>query len=193
MAGTGYSRDELQQFFDTVDECLEEPERVVLVGGSAVILAYGVTTTTIDIDTFNGSTAALEEALQRARDKTGLALPVARSGVAQAPEGYEERMVRQPTRGNHLELFVLERHDLAISKALRADERDRQHLLAMHEAEPFDYDTLVSRFENEMLPIYVGDKAPIIDYFLWVIEELFGEAKVAKAERSLKRSVTKQS
>jgi len=188
MAQTGFSRSELQHFFDTLDECLEEPARIVLVGGSAVILAYGVTTTTIDIDTFTKSTKALDKALSKAREKTGLAPPLSRSGPAQAPEGYEERLVRQPTRGKFLELYVLERHDLAISKALRADERDRQHLLAMHESEPFDFETLVSRFRDEMLPIYVGNKAPIIDYFLWVIEELFGEAKLTKAERSLKRS-----
>ena len=62
MSQRRYSRAELQRFFETLDECLEEPARVVLVGSSAVILAYGVTTTTVDIDTFNNSTAALEAA-----------------------------------------------------------------------------------------------------------------------------------
>ena len=187
MARPGFSRDELQHFFDTLDECLEEPATIVLVGGSAVILAYGVTTTTIDIDTFTNSTKALDEALKRAREKTGLAPPLSRAGPAQAPEGYEERLVRQPTRGRFLKLYVLERHDLAISKALRADERDRQHLVAMHKNEPFDFDVFVSRFKDEMLPVYVGNQAPIVDYFLWVIEELFGEGKLAKAERLLKQ------
>ena len=74
----------------------------------------------------------------------------------------------------------------SISKALRADERDLQHLAALHERDPLDFDTLVSRFRDEMLPIYVGDVVRIIDYFLWVVEELFGEAKLVKARRLLR-------
>ena len=128
MTQPRFSRDELQYFFDTLDDCLEEPTKIVLVGGSAVILAYGVTTTTVDIDTFTNSTAALDKALELARERTGLSLPFSRSSPTQAPEGYEERLIRWRTLGQHLELYVLERHDLAISKALRADERDRQHL-----------------------------------------------------------------
>lgn len=41
----------LSVFFDALDACLEEPVTVVLVGASLVILAYGATTTTVDIDT----------------------------------------------------------------------------------------------------------------------------------------------
>ena len=185
-----YSREELVHFFDTLDECLDEPARIVLVGGSAVILAYGVTTTTVDIDTYSTSTAALESAIRRTCERTGMAPPVTRAGVAQAPERYEERLVRHPTKGHLLELCVLEKHDLAISKALRADERDRQHLMALHENDPLDFDTLVARFQDEMLPVYVGDQAPIIDYFLWVIEELFGELKHVRAKRLLGKGVT---
>ena len=185
MSRKEYSRDELQRFFDAVDECLAEPAKIVIVGGSAVILAYGITTTTEDIDTFSNSTKALEAAVELAREKTGMNPPLARSGVAQAPEGYEERLVRQSTSGHFLQLYALEKHDLAISKALRADERDRQHLAALHERDPLDFDTLVARFRDEMLPIYVGDLKPIIDYFLWVVEELFGELKLVQAKRLL--------
>ena len=55
----------------------------------------------------------------------------------------------------------------------------------MHKSEPFDFHTLLNRFKDEMLPVYVGNPAPIIDYFLWVIEELFNELKLANAERVL--------
>lgn len=182
MTRREYSRQELAEFFEAVDECLEQPARLILVGGSAVILAYGVTTTTEDIDTFNTSTAALDAAIQRACERTGMAPPVARSGVAQVPEGYEDRLLRQATGGRNLHLYVLERHDLAISKALRADERDRQHIWALHANDPLDFDTLVSRFRDDMLPIYVGDSGAITDYFLWVIEEIFGELKLERAK-----------
>ena len=185
MTRKEYSREELAQFFEAVDECLKEPARMVLVGGSAVILAYGVATVTEDIDTFSGSTAPLEAAIQLACERTGMEPPVTRSGVAQAPDGYEERLVRQPTGGEFLELYVLEKHDLAISKALRGDERDRQHLVALHQQSPLEFETLVSRFRDDLLPVYVGDSAPITDYFLWVVEELFGELKLVTAKRLL--------
>jgi len=85
-----------------------------------------------------------------------------------------------------LELYVLEQHDLAISKAFRGDDRDRQHLQAMHAKGPLDFDTLVTRFRDEVMPIYVGDIRAPLDHFLWIIEELFGEIRLVKAERLLK-------
>mgnify|MGYP001817017772 CR=1 FL=1 len=171
---------------DAVDSCLKSPAKIVLIGGSAVILAHGVTTTTVDIDTLNGVTAALEHAFEEAYQLTGLRPPVSHSGVAFVPERYEERLVRQAT-GGLLELWVLEKHDLAISKVVRGDERDRQHLRAIHEHDPFEFEILVARFKDEMLPIYVGDESRPIARFLWIIEELFGELRRARVERALKR------
>ena len=181
-----YSRNELLRFLAAVDECLEEPAKMVLVGGSAIIIAHGVTTTTVDIDTISNTTAVLERAIGLAHAQTGLRLPVSRAGTAQAPEGYEERLVRQPTGGRRLHLYTLEKHDLALSKALRGDERDRQHLVALHRADALDFELLVTRFRDEMLPFYVGSKAPVTDYFLWVIEELFGELSLARATKMLR-------
>ncbi len=180
-----YERGELLGFFEAVDQALEEPATIILIGGSAVILAYGVTTTTVDVDTLNKTTDALKLACLRAYEQTGLAPPLSQAGVAQVPECYEDRLVRHPTGGSFLALYVLERHDLAISKAFRGDDRDRQHLMAMHAAKPLDFDILVSRFRDEVMPIYVGDLRAPLAHFLWIIEELFGEMRLVKAERML--------
>lgn len=186
MGQQRYAPDELNEFLDALGECLEEPATVVLVGSSAIILGHGVTTTTIDIDTLHPCPPALQIAIQQARRVTGLAVPVGPPGVVQMPEGFEDRLVRLKTRGQ-LELFILEKHDLAISKMLRAVEHDRQHVQALHRRDPLDLETLVERFERDMLPCYVGDPATVIDYFLWMIEELFGEMASVRTARRLKR------
>jgi hypothetical protein len=57
---------------------------------------------TEDIDTFNDFSAALETALEPACERTGMDPLLARSGIAQAPEGYETRGSAQSLRATML-------------------------------------------------------------------------------------------
>jgi hypothetical protein len=47
-----YARDELTRFLETLDGLLQEPARLVVIGGSAIVLGYGGTASTSDIDTY---------------------------------------------------------------------------------------------------------------------------------------------
>jgi hypothetical protein len=105
--------------------------------------------------------------------------------VFEAPDGYQDRLLRHETAGQFLEVWVLEKHDLTISKLLRNDEHDRQHIRALHAADPLDFETLICRFRDEMLPIVVGDVNRVRAYFLWGIEELFGELSTKRAKDML--------
>ncbi len=73
-----------------------------------------------------------------------------------------------------LEVFVPERHDLALMKIIRGEEHDIQVLVEMHESEPFDLDILNDRFINEMRHV-IGDLRWIRLNFVGLVEELFGE------------------
>ena len=79
---------------------------------------------------------------------------------------------------------MLERHDLALSKALRYGDTDSAQLRAMHTAEPLDFEILVERFTDEMGHA-IGDPRKHLEQFLSLIEELFGELKHLEAKRRL--------
>lgn len=88
----------------------------------------------------------------------------------------------------HLErlaIWVLEKHDLALSKIVRGDEHDMQHIEALHEAAPLDRDVLIERFLSEMSAA-IGDPRMLALGFLVCIERLFGEMDRAHAERRLR-------
>lgn len=110
--------EELARFLRAVDRHLEQPERVVIIGGAAAALHYGARRATIDIDVATPVSPALRSAIQRARNDTGLELPCEQSGVFDAPYKYEDRLRRIEGLGlERLQVFVPEKHDLVVSLA----------------------------------------------------------------------------
>jgi predicted methyltransferase len=71
-----------------------------------------------------------------------------------------------------------------LSKAVRCYEHDLQQLREIRDAQGLSFETLVSRFRDEMDHV-VGDPARIRSSFLLAIEDLFGEVKRISAERLL--------
>jgi hypothetical protein len=168
------------------DRHLARPQTITIIGGSAAALS-GADSTTTDIDTFEPMTEELEQALALARAETGLEIPCAQSTVADIPYNAEDRVERPLSDLAHLEVKVLERHDLALSKALRYIHTDLEQLRAVHGASPFAFDVLVERYVNEMDHV-IGDRRVQDEQFLSLIEELFGEMKRLAAQRALSRT-----
>ena len=166
-----YLAEQLVLFLEAIDAALDEPTRLIVIGGTAAALHYGVKFPTRDIDTWNAISAGLATAVENAVRKTGLDVPVARSGVADAPEGMEERLEPVLTHLGRLKVFVPERHDLALMKMLRANQHDLDVIAEMHGHSPLHLDVLVQRYEDEMDP--VGDPRTIRGNFLALIEVLF--------------------
>jgi len=177
---------QLTQFFVAVDKHLTTSAKIVIIGGSAAAF-HGATSMTNDVDTFEQTGADLENAIERAREETGLSIPISPAGVAQIPYNSEDRFDKCLPQLKKLEVFILERHDLALSKTLRGHEHDEQQIKEIHQANPLDFDILVPRFKDEMLPICVGDPARIRAQFLDLIEQLFGGLHRARAEKMLRR------
>ncbi len=77
--------------------------------------------------------------------------------VAAYPEDYESRLIEMwPGLRMHLRLYVLEAHDLALTKLERNFEVDRNDVLALAAARHLDRATLQERYEQEFRPNLIG-------------------------------------
>lgn len=165
-----------------MDRHLNAPASVVIIGGAAAAFHRAQSTTT-DVDTQESLNAELEEAIRHARAETGLDIPVNHSTVAGVPYNYEDRLERMLPELKNLAVWVLEKHDLALSKVIRCYEHDLQQLDEIHMHSGFDFGILLDRFRTEMGHV-VGDPERIRQNFLELIERLFGESKRVKADKS---------
>jgi len=180
-----FGADEIRKFLHAVDRHLTQRVRVEIIGGGAAALAHGASSTTTDLDTFNAINSELLEAVARANEETGLQIPVSQATVADVPYNYEDRLERQLPDLKHLEVRVLEKHDLVLSKTVRCYEHDLQQILEIHGSVALSFDVLVDRFESEMTNV-MGDPTRIRLNFLIMIETVFGELPRASAEKRLK-------
>ncbi len=172
-----FLRQQLETFLLAVDAALPDPVEVVVIGGSAAALHYGVARATHDIDTWTNVEASLAAAAASARVATGLGVPLQKSGVADAPVDFESRLERVLPRLRRLKVLVPEKHDLVLMKAVRCYEHDVETIAEIHAHSRLDLDVLVRRFKEEMTPI--GDPVRIRRNFLVVVERLFPDAAEA--------------
>ena len=180
-----YVRAEIERFLRAVDLALKRPATIVVIGGGAAALKYRIDDPTTDIDTFNALGADLRRAIAAARKATGLAMPFEQSGVADGPYNFEDRLLRAMPRLDRLNVFVPERHDLALMKTLRGDQADFAKLQAIHARKPFDLSVLLRRYEAEMGHVVI-DPRRLRGNFLALVESLFPEA-VTLVEKALER------
>ena len=150
--------------FRALDGLLGQTLELHCIGGFAVTMQYGVSRATADVDVLAASTAPQQlEAVQRLAGK-GTALhrqfkvyiqPVA---VAPYPESYRSRLIRMWPRFDltHLRLFVLEAHDLALTKLDRNSDVDRQDIADLAKAGAINSETLRKRYQEELRPNFVG-------------------------------------
>jgi hypothetical protein len=167
-----YTPDELRRFLKAVDGALHGREEVVVIGGAAAALEYGVATGTRDIDTWTRLQNELLVAIDRARQETGLAVPFAKSGVADGPEDFESRLERALPHLKRLAVMVPEKHDLVLMKVLRGDEHDLQAIEAIHQRSPLDLGVLLDRYQGEMGATII-DPRRLKGQVLTMVERLF--------------------
>ena len=174
--------EELSNFLQVTDYYLTSRCELIIIGGAAASLAYGVTKTTSDIDTVSKIPDHLTVALDLAKAKTGFSIPVSHVGVYEPPYNYETRLslIENPIL-TKLQLFVPERHDLALMKIVRGYENDIQVIEEIHQNIPLEFDILVGRFMDEMTQV-IGDLKSIRLSFLLMIEVLFGQEQAQEAE-----------
>jgi hypothetical protein len=164
-----FDRDEVLAFLAEIDEMLAEPAAMEIIGGAAALLAYGAHSATKDID----SLANIDERIQQAARRTTRTIPLDRAAIADPPYNYEDRRRSLDLPFRKLTIWVPERHDLLLMKAVRAQRHDVDVIEEMHEAQPFDLDTLVERFDNEMGQAMIDPRQFELQ-FLYIVERLFG-------------------
>lgn len=180
-----YLPEEFLAFLRAADRELDSKNRLLIIGGAAAALAYGVAKASTDIDTIGQLPESLKSAFDRAADITGTSIPVTPVGVWDAPHDYKSRLVTLGELGLHnLEIVVPERHDLALMKTVRGYENDFQAIAEMHEQEPLSGEILLDRYLNEMW--HVIGRHEVIDLnFVLLIQMLFGEAEQQKAQAAI--------
>lgn len=180
-----FGADEIRAFLHAVDRHLTRRTRVEIIGGGAAALAHGARSTTSDLDTFSAVHEELQAAAARAAEETGLPIPVSQATVADVPYDYEDRIERQLPDLKHLEVWVLEKHDLVLSKTIRCYEHDLEQIVEIHHSVGLSFEVLLERFESEMTNV-IGDTRRIRSNFLIMVEAVFGELQRATAEKRLK-------
>ena len=145
-----YTAEELQTLFRAIDDRLNAPAELILIGGAAALLAYHATSTTHDIDVLN-DIDAVEVAYNEAKKQTGLDIPLSKAGVAEVPYNYEERLARyEEISLRNLIIWIPDIHDLILMKTMRADQHDLEVIEEIAKKNPVDANTLIKRFEKEM-------------------------------------------
>jgi hypothetical protein len=177
-----YGRDQILVFLVEVDELLAEPVSMEIIGGAAALLAYGATSATKDIDSF----APIDERIRRAAPFTIHKIPLDRASVADPPYNYEDRRQRLDLPFCNLVVWVPERHDLLLMKAARAARHDEEVIVEMHKAEPFNLETIIERY-NEEMGHAIGDPKIQDQKIALIVEKLFGAKSVRRIGTSSKR------
>lgn len=177
-----YDGRQLTEFLEALDARLGEDADIVIIGGAALVLAYGGTHATVDIDLFESGQELLELCDQVNRE-TGLGVPVEVAAVADAPYEYSDRLVPLNLGLRRLHVRVPERHDWAIMKAIRANSHDLQGIEELHSKQRLRREVLVERFWATNHAI--GDASRLRTGFLAMIARLFGDEAADEAEQAI--------
>jgi hypothetical protein len=185
MPQRSYRPEALAGFFRLLDQELRRPTRITVIGGAAIGLSYDTRHSTTDIDLTPGQDNAFWEAVGRARSRMANPVPVQAVGIFQPPYSYEERCRRVAMDGvSRLQVFVPERHDLALMKIARGYAHDLQGVADMHSAQSLDLETLVARYHESRTQI-IGSPEAFKLNFLAAVENLYGETTALKVEPRL--------
>lgn len=149
-------------FLNAIDVGIDESVDLHCMGGFAVVQAFGLARATADIDVLSvvpySSSARLLELAGKAsplRRRHKVYLDVVT--VTAAPENYADRLVPlYPCCWKRLHLFVLEAHDLALTKLERNFERDRADVEHLARSGYLNAATLRARYFDEYRPYTIG-------------------------------------
>jgi hypothetical protein len=183
-----FTPEEIRAFFEALGESFAEPAKLVVVGGAGAILRHGAKRSTVDIDTYSvPPPEGFVVAVARARERTNLIIPIEYPAVAQTPWNYQDRLETVTgLKAGRLTILVPERHDLALMKVMRSYRKDLDVIAEMHRVNPFDLETFVSRFTDEMGHV-VSDEKILRQKFLLCVQELFGDEAVEPTRETIER------
>lgn len=175
MVFQNYGPDDIKKLLVSIDSHLNQKAQIILIGGTAALLAYKATRLTQDIDTFSKITKALNKAYKLAKQDTGLDIPLSQASVADAPYNFEDRLV--PYKDiifKHLVVVVPEIHDFILMKSVRGYQNDMDVIEEISKKNKINKKTLIERYSDEMDHV-IGDKEKLKQNFVVVLARCFGE------------------
>jgi len=150
-------------FLVEIDRQLPRSIDIHCLGGFVAALYYDLPRPTNDLDFIE---VIPHDAMTTLQHIAGAGSPLAKKhrlhlqhvGVASLPESYAERLM-EVARGmcEHLRVFALDAHDLALSKLARNSPIDRHDVAQLAKAVPLDPNLLRARYREELRPIIIGD------------------------------------
>jgi hypothetical protein len=164
-------RQELIEMLQALDQQIDSPLDLVLVGGAAMILYYGASRATRDIDVLviRGSVSELRDAA--AKVAAGSDLPEdwindAVKGFADIlPRDFDQRLIPLELPSVHLRAYILGRPEQAAMKIVALREQDLEDLdLLLTGMTESDKDVLVNIMNH--VAVIRTDWAQKIRYFL---------------------------
>lgn len=179
-----FTKSELSRFLLAIDTHMQQPSTIIVIGGTAALLAYQATRATQDIDTFNPVTG-LQKAYAQAKKVTGLNVPLSQATIADAPYHFEDRL--QPFQDlplQRLTILIPEVIDLILMKVIRAAEHDLETIQELIQQQQVSLAALIERYKSEMDHI-IGEPQKLKLNFLTMIEENFVNADVASLSQEI--------
>jgi hypothetical protein len=181
-----YTGKEIEQFLTKMDSHLQTPIEIILIGGTAAILAYHISDATQDIDTWN-NVEGLKEAYEKAKKDTGFDIPLSRTTVADPPYHFEDRLTQyNPKVFQKLIVKVPEVMDLILMKAMRGYAHDMQAIEEMVKHSGVKYTELADRFVKEMGSALTPERKRNLN-FLALVERCFPEEDLQLVEKKISK------
>jgi hypothetical protein len=153
-----------RSFFAEVDAQLTERVDLHCCGGFVATQLYGVARTTSDVDFLDAVPNLSSELMDIAGKGSVLhkkyKIYLDAVTVATPPDDYDQRLVTMfPGAWQHLHLFALEAHDLALTKLDRNIERDRGDVQELARLGYLKADILKERYYKELRPNLLAHEA----------------------------------
>jgi len=148
-------------FLSELDTQLDQPADFHCIGGFVISQYYGFARETADLDVLGVAPAQMRTVVSSLAGKGSplhrrYGVYIDHVGVANFPDSYEDRLIRAFPVWTRLRMFVLEAHDLALTKLDWSNQRDIRDIMYLAQAGLMDRKTLVARYESEMKPYLMG-------------------------------------
>lgn len=175
MSFRQYGTQEIKRLLKAVDSHLDQKVEIILIGGTAALLAFKATKMTHDIDSFNAMTENLIKAYELAKAETGLQILMSQATVADAPFSFEERLVLYESLSfEFLTVLIPEIHDFILMKTVRGYEHDLDVIEEIFKKNKVEKSILIERFDTEMNHV-IGHRNKLKLNFAAVLHRCFGE------------------
>lgn len=151
-------------FLNDLDAQLTETVDLHCAGGFAVSQCYGIGRETADLDVLSVIPRNLSGHLLKLAGYESLLhkrhrVYFQRVEVANFPDSYSSRLITVFPAYQKLQLWVLEAHDLALTKLERSSDKDLQDILHLANRGYLKKDILIERYRAEMRP-YLSGRTP---------------------------------